>query len=81
MVRQRIIKPLSNGALVRSNRGNTYEAIFKSKVMTMPDWATHAEVEFENKTPVITSFHNGIEEPEESLEEQAKAFKELGGDY
>lgn len=81
MVRQKIIEALPYGARVRSNRGNTYTAIFKSKVMSVPADAIDAEIEFDGKTPVISRFYYPVVEKEESIEEQAEAFKQLGGDY
>lgn len=73
MVRQIIIKPLPNGALVRSARGKTYEAVFKSKVMQIPHDAIDAEVKFENRTPVITQFYYPAPE-NATLEEQEEKY-------
>lgn len=81
MVRQKIIEPLCDGALVRSRKGKTYKAIFKSKVMQIPADATYAEVEFDHETPVITRFWYPTKEPETTVEEQEEAFRQLGGDY
>lgn len=57
MVKQKIIKSLDCGAIVRSRGGKTYEAVFKSKVMKIPEDADLAEIEFINNTPVITRFY------------------------
>lgn len=81
MVRQEIIKGLGYGALVRSQRGNTYNAIFKSRMMKLPVDCDTVEVEFVNNTPVITRFYHPIKEEIKTLEEQEKEFLELGGNY
>lgn len=81
MVIQKIIKPLEYGAIIRSHKGTTYEAIFKSKVMKLPKEADEVEVEFINNTPIITRYYLPHKEEKTSIKDQKREFKELGGDY